>query len=113
MPEPFDLFISYAHEDNRGEHTGKVTAIRDAILEHHRLAFPNDPLHIFYDEVDIVTGDYWKSKIFTGLERSAVMVAVLSPSYFKSVWCRKEWEAFAELELQRTYPGEAQRIAYP
>lgn len=107
MPEPFDLFISYAHEDNRGEHTGKVTAIRDAILEHHRLAFPNDPLHIFYDEVDIVTGDYWKSKIFTGLERSAVMVAVLSPGYFKSVWCRKEWEAFAELELQRTYPGEA------
>jgi hypothetical protein len=55
MPEQFDLFISYAHEDNRDQHAGKVNAIRDAILEHHRTAFPNDPLHIFFDEVAIAT----------------------------------------------------------
>ena len=35
------------------------------------------------------------------------MVAVLSPSYFQSEWCRREWETFTQLELQTTYPGEA------
>ena len=107
MTNKFDLFISYAHRDNEGDHQGKITAIRNAIAECHLAAFPNDPLDIFFDTNSIVTQDYWKDKIFTGLERSAVMVAILSPGYFGSEWCRKEWEAFTELELQRTYPGEA------
>ena len=63
MPEQFDLFISYAHEDNRDQHAGKVTAIRDAILEHHRTAFPNDPLRIFYDAFAIATDKYQNSHI--------------------------------------------------
>ena len=106
-PMPFDLFVSYAHKDDRGEHAGKVTALVEAILARHADAFPNDPLSIFFDTEAIVTGAYWKEKILAGLEQSAVMVAILSPEYFKSEWCRREWETFTQLELQRTYPGEA------
>jgi hypothetical protein len=106
-PLPFDLFVSYAHDDDRRQHEGRVTALVEAIRARHAEAFPNDPLHIFFDVVDIVTGDYWKEKILKGLEQSGVMVAVLSPAYFTSQWCRREWETFTQLELQRTYPGEA------
>lgn len=107
-PRPtFNLFVSYAHEDNQGVHAGKVTALVEAIRARHAEAFPNDPLKDFFDVADIVSGDYWKEKILAGLEQSAVMIAVLSPAYFRSNWCRREWETFTQLELQRTYPGEA------
>src|SRR5579862_731031 len=34
-PLPYDLFVSYAHEDDRGDHAGKVAALLDAIRARH------------------------------------------------------------------------------
>ena len=85
----FDLFVSYAHDDDRDDNAGKVTALMEALQTCHVETFPNDPLNVFFDTNAIVTGDYWKEKILAGLEQSAVMVAVLSPAYFASEWCRR------------------------
>ena len=35
------------------------------------------------------------------------MLAFLSPAYFQSGWCRREWEEYLWVERSRTYPGEA------
>ena len=55
MPPRYDLFISYAHADDRGPHAGKVTALVDAIRARHVEAFPNDPLKEFFDVQLLVT----------------------------------------------------------
>ncbi len=51
--------------------------------------------------------DDWEHRIYQGLRHSKVMLAVLSPAYFQSDYCKKEWERFIDLEQQRRVPGEA------
>src|SRR5262249_50649478 len=50
--------------------------------------------------------DAWEARILVGLRQSKMMVAVLSPNYFKSDYCRKEWEIYVETELAHALPGE-------
>ena len=50
--------------------------------------------------------DDWEHRILQGLRESKVMLAILSPAYFDSAYCRKEWERYVEHELQYALPGE-------
>jgi len=61
----------------------------------------------FFDKKSIITGDYWESKIRQGLRSSRLFLAVLSPNYFASEWCRKEWTEYLRLEhgLSRSEGG--------
>ena len=99
----FDLFISYAHADNGN---GWLTALVEAIrAEHGR--FTSTPLKIFFDQTDIVSMSDWEHRILRGLRDSKIMLAALSPAYFQSEYCRKEWEIYLEHELSQAMPGEA------
>ncbi|NGY60962.1 toll/interleukin-1 receptor domain-containing protein [Lentzea sp. NEAU-D13] len=42
------------------------------------------------------TGVAWPENLERALLRSKVMVAVFSPPYFRSPWCRAEWESMLE-----------------
>ncbi len=97
-----DLFVSYAHADDAG---GWVTAFVAAVVEEHA-RFTARPLSVFFDRDDIRSMDQWEHRILTGLRTSRVMLAVLSPAYFASAYCRKEWEIYLENELARALPGE-------
>jgi hypothetical protein len=101
----FDVFISYAHVDNRAEYEGWVERLVTAIQEEHRRFTPL-PLKVFLDLEDIRTMDDWEHRILTGLRHSRLMLAVLSPAYFQSRYCRKEWEAYCEHEVDRAMGGE-------
>ena len=97
-PEPdradadHDLFVSYAHVD---DHDGWVAALLEQLrLEH--AAFTPNPLRVFYDRTGIATMEDWEHRILSALRSSKVMLAVLSPAYFESAYCRKEWEVFLE-----------------
>jgi hypothetical protein len=46
-------------------------------------------------------------RILSALRESRVMIAMLSPAYFESTYCRKEWEWFADHETERAMTGEA------
>ncbi|MGD0042229.1 MAG: TIR domain-containing protein, partial [Isosphaeraceae bacterium] len=103
--DEFDLFISYAHADDRGEHAGKVAALVEAIKADY-LRVTGTPLRVFFDTQEIRSMDAWEARILTGLRRSKMMVAILSPSYFASAYCLKEWEIYVETELAQALPGE-------
>jgi tetratricopeptide (TPR) repeat protein len=101
----FDLFVSYAHADDRGEHAQKVTALVEAIEADYQ-RFAGAPLRVFFDTEEIRTMDVWEHRILRGLRHSKMMVAVLSPAYFASDYCRKEWEIYVETELAQALPGD-------
>jgi hypothetical protein len=79
----FDLFISYAHADDRDQDHRKVTALVEAIKVDY-LRVVGTPLEVFFDVKEIRTMDDWESRIKLGLRQSKMMVAVLSPAYFAS-----------------------------
>lgn len=98
---PYDVFISYAHRD---DHDGWVEKFVDAIREEHARFTPT-PLQLFFDLDEIRTMHDWEHRILRGLRGSKVMLAMLSPHYFNSAYCRKEWEIYLEHELDRAMIG--------
>jgi hypothetical protein len=101
----FDLFISYAHADDRGDNVEKVTALVAAIKADY-LRVTGAALNVFFDTHAIRSMDDWEAKILTGLRQSRMMVAVLSPNYFQSDFCRREWEIYVETELAQALSGD-------
>jgi tetratricopeptide (TPR) repeat protein len=99
----YDLFISYAHADDT---EGTVTALVEEIKARQR-RIDGQPMRIFFDREDIRDMNDWEMRILTGLRESRVMIAMLSPAYFDSKYCRKEWEWFADHETERAMTGEA------
>ena len=103
--EEYDLFISYAHADDASDDgDGFVTALIAALQEEHA-PFAPEPLRVFFDRVAIRTADEWRERLYHGVKAAKAMIAVLSPAYFGSKWCRWEWEAFVEHEKGRVWPG--------
>jgi tetratricopeptide (TPR) repeat protein len=101
-PGEFDLFVSYAHKDDAG---GWVSALVEALRAEHA-QFTNVPLRIFFDRAAIHDMDDWEHRILTGLRSARVMLAVLSPDYVASTFCRREWDTYVEHELALTLPGD-------
>jgi TIR domain len=53
----------------------------------------------FFDPTTIAPGDQWPHESEEALQNSAVLVSVLSRSYFTSEYCGKEWEIFRRKKL--------------
>jgi hypothetical protein len=99
--ERYDLFVSYAHVDDRD---GWVTALVEALLVlHTRVKYRG--WTVFFDTKAIQTADDWEERIGGGLRSAGVMLALLSPAYFKSEWCRREWHEFCQQEKRRGRPN--------
>lgn len=92
----FDIFISYAHSDN--EHSW-VDNFADSVSKVFKRLSGDSP-KIFKDSEEISTAQLWEERIKGALEHSKVMISVVSPSYAKSEWCKREWEAFERKERQ-------------
>lgn len=108
----FDIFCSYAHGDNDD---GWVDRFVDGISGAHRKLTGEAP-RLFMDRGSIVTADVWEQKILGALQESQVLVAVMSPSYVRSEWCRREWNAVAEREAefrQREVLSDEQGLIFP
>src|ERR1041385_4085354 len=109
---PYDLFISYSRRDNeRGLATpkrsdgGQVTALKAQIESGFR-AFAGRDLRVFFDTHEIAGMDDWRQKIQRSLRDSQVFLAVLSPHYLASPYCRWEWEDYVRYEAMRQCLGE-------
>jgi tetratricopeptide (TPR) repeat protein len=101
-PDEFDLFVSYAHADDAD---GWVSALVEAVRAEHR-EFTNVPLRVFFDRESIRDLADWEHRILSGLRSARVMLAVLSPAYVTSAFCRREWETYVDHELALTMPGD-------
>jgi TIR domain len=97
----FDVFLSYARADNDD---GWVTAFHQSFFSiYQKLTGASPP--IFYDREAIITASIWAKRIQKALSTSEALVAILSPSFIRSPWCRLEWGAFEITERKLRHDG--------
>jgi len=99
---PYDLFLSYSRRDDE---RGQVAALAEQIKTSFR-AFAGRDLQVFFDVRQIHGMDDWRQKIQRSLRESHLLLAVLSPSYLASPYCRWEWEDYVRYEAMRQCLGE-------
>lgn len=91
----YDIFISYARENNRD---GWVATFRKE-LGAHLAAFLGRGFDadrsVFLDSGDLTAGDPFPKQLRDNARDSAVLVPILSPGYVTSEWCDKEREEFS------------------
>ena len=93
-----DVFISYAHGDNKDK---RVTAFRDSLVERLTSVLGSRAFHkpdewVFFDRTGLKTGDEFSPRLERAARRSAVMISLLSNSYLQAKWCIQETEWFEE-----------------
>jgi hypothetical protein len=93
----YDLFVSYAREDNRD---GWISRFVERLLaEHQRVTGGRPPLKPFFDTSDIRSLDDWRLRIHDALAQSRLLLAFVSPTYFTRPWCRREWRTWIDHEI--------------
>lgn len=96
MEKKYDLFCSYSHVDND---SGWVISLIDNLSSMYQ-KLTGEPLKIFLDKESIITSEIWEKKIKLAIKDSKLFITILSPSYFKSKCCVKEWELISSIEKQ-------------
>ena len=91
-----DVSVSYAHADNQvacGAETGQgwVTTLR-----HNLIHAPGALWKDVYIDHQLKPGDPFDADLRRRIERSALLLLVLSESYITSEWCGKELDHFVE-----------------
>ena len=92
-----DIFVSYAHADNFAPlgKEGWVVQFIDGLdpVLRQRLGGDGKALRIFFDR-EATGANYQLPELLTAVKKSALLLAVGSPSYVASDWTRQELEAF-------------------
>jgi TIR domain-containing protein len=89
-------FWSYARFDNKHDHDTLVRLwerIKGEVRAHSGLEF-----EVFMDQDGLKVGQHWEGELRTALQRAKVLIPIVSPSYFKSKSCYKEYKVFKERE---------------
>lgn len=103
MGHDFEIFCSYTHGDNDD---GWVEGFVAALISTYRKLTGQGP-RVFLDRESIITGEVWEQKIRVALEASQILMAVISPSFIRSEWCRQEWNVFTKRETKLREQGFA------
>lgn len=94
MSYEHDVFLSYTTASSNGawvrEHFGEMLTDR---LDN---AMPRRPSVFLFQDQESATA--WPEHLANALRRSRVLVAVISPPYFRSPWCVAEWASMVERE---------------
>jgi hypothetical protein len=106
IPAGFDVFVSYAHGDDRRFVEKLVEELRRAFA-----AIAGRRLTVFLDQDGIPTAQRWQQTIRSALRTSSVMVAIITENYLSSDWCALEYEFFVAIEHDHSIKyGSAQSI---
>ena len=89
-------FMSYARFDDRHD-DGQLTAFRDRLAAEVRVQTGED-FHIFQDRDDIAWGQNWQQRISQALDTVTLLLAIITPGFFRSPHCRAETEQFLDRE---------------
>jgi TIR domain len=87
----YDLFISYAHQNDRPWHW--VTEFIETLKE--ELASKSRDFTIWWDPA-LRTGENFDVAIADAISQSAVFLSILSPAYGDSTYCKQEVEEFRQ-----------------
>ena len=108
------VFISYARTDNqpRGrDGRGWVHIFNEELKAWHKRTTGRE-LRTFFDVCDIANGEDWETRIQSELRRSRIFIAILSPNYLASPWCRLELEDYVRHEQSVAPGGQGVRPIY-
>ena len=109
MQYNYDYFISYAHADNVSENgkPGFVTEFVEKLQNspEHRQMFGGN-IKIFFDKSEIHSMSDWDNKIRSSLASSRFLIVLMSPGYFKSEYCAREFDWWMQHEMHRRVLGE-------
>jgi hypothetical protein len=84
-----DLFISYAHEDDKRWIQAFEDELHDEVSR--RLGMS---ISVWQDTGRLRAGENWQAAIQEGIETTAAFVAIVSPRYQNSQWCARERNEF-------------------
>jgi hypothetical protein len=84
----WDLFICHASED------------KEEIARPLAVSLRNKGLRVWYDEFTLTLGDSLSRSIDYGLANSRFGIVVLSPSFFKKAWPRRELDGLTAKEVR-------------
>jgi TIR domain len=83
-----DLFLSYAHPE-----AAWVEAFRRALSQEFEERV-GKPVTIWQDSQNLRLGQNWTAEIEDGISHAAAFLAIISPLYHNSAWCRDERGSF-------------------
>ena len=93
-----DIFISYAHVDNRSLTEGQkgwIDSFHQALEVRLSQVLGSDPA--FFRDPKLAGNDYFESVLEGTLQRTAILVSIVSPRYVESEWCIKEFKLFTDV----------------
>ena len=94
------VYLSYAYPDNAD---GFVNRLRDRLAQELQVQ-TGEPVDVVWNLDRMRPGSQWSKEAETLVERATFLVPVVSPSYFKSDECRKDFEVFVEREQRTNRP---------
>lgn len=103
MAYKYDIFLSYTRKYPHYEWVNDVFLpllvpyVEDAI---------NHKITIFKDDREINCGSDWEKFILNSLLHSRIMIPILSPAYFISEWCKKEFQIFHYKQIKQGFMSE-------
>jgi len=107
----YHVFISYNRSGDVGEW---VRTHFHPVLRRRLESVLKEEPRIFIDE-KLDVGSDWPHSLADALHKSSYMLAVWTPSYFRSKWCMAEWETILERERRSGLraPGHTGGLVYP
>src|SRR5262245_52696207 len=109
-PDVPRAFFSYVRQvdDHDG---GRLSRLRERLQGEIRVQ-TGLKVEIFQDIRELNWGDHWQERLRDAAAGSLFLIPVVTPGYFLSESCRKEYEAFRALETQRHIEGVILPIYY-
>ena len=93
-----DIFISYAHNDNQAVQEGQrgwIDNFNQALEKRLQVYLGAKPK--IWRDPRLQGNDYFADTLVEQIPKVAILVSVLSPSYIKSEWCRREMQLFCRI----------------
>ncbi len=87
-------FWSYVQSDDLAE-AGRIRRLAEDIAAQYEMA-TGEPLQLFLDQISLKWGDDWRKRVDGFLESAAFFIPVITPRYFMSRECRREFRNFVE-----------------
>jgi len=104
------FFVSYASSDRDGYLAQFIRDLTDEVRR--KLGDKRDDHIRFWDTDDVDMGDVWPTRLADALRTSKLFLCLLSPAYFNSGYCGKEFEVFRTRLAMVKLPGR-QRAIFP
>lgn len=87
-------FVSYVRKDDESDH-GRISALVKHIQAEFEM-ISGEKLEIFQDKKDIAPGESWEERILQALESGQIFIAIITPRFFQSKACIKEFLTYAK-----------------